>query len=291
METAPQKTRHHLWFGTRIFPQYLRAKGRGRRIRSVLAGAGPHRESGQDCKSNFPSTTFPGRGRLCGNQRSVVAFSPSRGNISPLTHFLSRRGGRGGTVLEFPTKCQIMMMHDLIRHWEARRRAAARHSPALSPHPSALTVTLTREAGTEGPTVGQEVGTRLGWPVYDHALLERIAQEMGLRTTLLESVDEKRHGTWLTEAFEALMAIPTVNESAYVQHLIKTILALGVHGECVIVGRGAGHILPPETTLRSASHCASTIPHRVGKPKNRRFHGGSNSVGENRGSGTNGFYP
>jgi cytidylate kinase len=28
------------------------------------------------------------------------------------------------------------------------------------------------------------------------------------------------------------------------------VLALGVHGECVVVGRGASMILPPETTLR-----------------------------------------
>jgi len=28
------------------------------------------------------------------------------------------------------------------------------------------------------------------------------------------------------------------------------VLLLGVHGECVIVGRGAGHILSPATTLR-----------------------------------------
>jgi len=141
------------------------------------------------------------------------------------------------------------MMHDLVRHWEARRRAVAQQ--ALSPpHPTALTVTLAREAGTGGMAVGQAVGSRLGWPVYDHALLERIAQEMGLRTKLLESVDEKHRVTWLAEAFESFMAVPSVSESAYVQHLVKTILALGLHGECVIVGRGAGHILPPETTLR-----------------------------------------
>ncbi len=33
-------------------------------------------------------------------------------------------------------------------------------------------------------------------------------------------------------------------------HLVETVLALGVHGECVIVGRGAAFILPAETTLR-----------------------------------------
>jgi cytidylate kinase len=44
--------------------------------------------------------------------------------------------------------------------------------------------------------------------------------------------------------------VPQVSESAYVRHLIQTILSLSVHGSCVIVGRGAAHILPPVTTLR-----------------------------------------
>ena len=41
-----------------------------------------------------------------------------------------------------------------------------------------------------------------------------------------------------------------VSELAYVRHMTQTILSLGVHGDCVIVGRGAAHILPKETTLR-----------------------------------------
>ena|SRR5438132_6144153 len=37
---------------------------------------------------------------------------------------------------------------------------------------------------------------------------------------------------------------------SYVRHLTQTLLSLATHGDCVIVGRGAGHILPHETTLR-----------------------------------------
>jgi len=42
-----------------------------------------------------------------------------------------------------------------------------------------------------------------------------------------------------------------VSESAFVRNLIETVLALGAHGECIIVGRGAAQILPAETTLRA----------------------------------------
>jgi len=64
-------------------------------------------------------------------------------------------------------------------------------------------------------------------------------------------VDERRV-SWLLEAFEALiMPTPYASEGAYVRRLVKTVLALGSHGECVIVGRGSAFILPAETTLRA----------------------------------------
>jgi cytidylate kinase len=147
------------------------------------------------------------------------------------------------------------MVDNAVRHWEARRQAARQQGPALKSG-RALTIALSREVGTLGTAAAQEVGRRLGWQVYDHELLERIAQEMGVRAALLESVDERQQG-WLTESISALLTphfggkpSAVVCETVYVRRLIETILALGIHGECVIVGRGAAFILPRETTLR-----------------------------------------
>ena len=39
-------------------------------------------------------------------------------------------------------------------------------------------------------------------------------------------------------------------ESAYVRHLIETLLTLAMHGKCIIVGRGANVVVPSETVLR-----------------------------------------
>jgi cytidylate kinase len=128
------------------------------------------------------------------------------------------------------------------RHWQERHRPGG---PGTAP----LTIALERQAGAPGTSVAQEVGRRLGWPVYDHELLEQIARESGLRVSLLESVDERRQ-SWLTEAFQSFAEVPQVTENTYVRHLAQTILSLGAHGSCIIVGRGAGQILPPANTLR-----------------------------------------
>jgi cytidylate kinase len=132
------------------------------------------------------------------------------------------------------------------QHWQQRREAARRGTTEVA---SGLTIALSRESGTSGSSVAHELGARLGWPVYHHELLERIAQEMGLRVSLLETIDEKRQ-SWLRESLEAFSSVPSVSESAYVSHVIETILSLGAHGECIIVGRGAAQILPAQTTLR-----------------------------------------
>jgi hypothetical protein len=148
------------------------------------------------------------------------------------------------------------MVEQSCRSWEMQRVAAAarRDLPPQVSH--AFSVAISREAGTMGSPVGVEVGKLLNWHVYDRELLEKIADEMGLRASLLESVDERQQN-WFRESVQAQLAslmaggaAPWASESKFVHRLVETVLALGVHGECVIVGRGAAFILPAETTLR-----------------------------------------
>jgi cytidylate kinase len=131
------------------------------------------------------------------------------------------------------------------RHWQAQRKMEAiPEAPPLSA-PAPFTIALSREAGANGTAVARAVAEKLGWPVYDRELLQRIADDMGLHASLLESVDEKRV-SWLQEITSASQ----VSAAGYVRRLIETVLSLGRLGACVIVGRGAAQILPPETTLR-----------------------------------------
>jgi cytidylate kinase len=143
-----------------------------------------------------------------------------------------------------------MLVDQACRHWERRRQAAQKTGAERAVRP--FSIAIAREAGSGATAIAQEVGRRLGWPVYDRDLVDHIAKEMGLRAGLLESLDE-RHTSWMSEAmqqFLATTATPYVGESNYVRHVAETILALGTHGECVIVGRGSAMILREETTLR-----------------------------------------
>jgi cytidylate kinase len=135
------------------------------------------------------------------------------------------------------------------REWQAQLKRETRAGIPLVRSPPAFTIALSREAGASGSLVARAVGERLGWLVYDRELVEHVAADMGVRASLLDTLDEKHRG-WVLECLEAVASAPAVSEGAYVRHLVQTLLSLGAHGKCVIVGRGAAQVLPPGVTLR-----------------------------------------
>jgi cytidylate kinase len=112
-----------------------------------------------------------------------------------------------------------------------------------------MTIAISREVGARGSEVACEVGKRLGWKVYDRELLEQIAADMHVRVNLLESVDERRVN-WLEGFAESFLLGMKVSENSYAKHLIETMVGLAARGHCVIVGRGAAHLLPLTSMLR-----------------------------------------
>jgi cytidylate kinase len=134
------------------------------------------------------------------------------------------------------------------QHWMAGLTAEA-HESTGQPRPPEFTVAISRQHGANGTTIATKLGERLNWPVYDRELLNHIAKEEGLNAKLVESADERRVGLleWYLQGFSPNT---TLGQDAYVHFLVKTLLALAVHGECILVGRGAAQLLPAETTLR-----------------------------------------
>jgi cytidylate kinase len=133
-------------------------------------------------------------------------------------------------------------LHSQTRQDEA---STSRREPTIVP----LTVAITREAGTDAGQVATQLGKRLGWPVYDRELLNRIAGEMGTRARVLESLDEKR-SSWLLTLFEAFASTTPITAGAYADHLARVAFALAASGECILIGRGTAQFLPAESTLR-----------------------------------------
>jgi cytidylate kinase len=138
------------------------------------------------------------------------------------------------------------------QHWQERQSDDAT--------PRQYTIALSRLAGTHGTAIAREVADRLHWPIYDSELLQRIADEMGVRRSLVESVDERRVD-WVNETMSALFNVPRVTDAAFFRQLLQTLFSLAAHGNCVIVGRGAAVALPLASTLRV--RVVAPLEHRI----------------------------
>ena len=134
-----------------------------------------------------------------------------------------------------------------IEHWR-RHQAQTKAGSDSGVQAPRLTVAFSREAGSGGTRIAQELAEKLNWPVYDRELVERIANDAGLSTEVVERVDEHR-SSFITETLEAFVGASTIGGAGYAHRLAQTLAALGAHGECVIVGRGAAAVLPRDKTL------------------------------------------
>jgi cytidylate kinase len=133
-----------------------------------------------------------------------------------------------------------------------QRRVRLTEPIPIDPHaapPLPSTIALSREAGANGHAIARAAGERLGWAVYDRELVTLLAEHMGVGTELLEDLDEKR-ANWLRECLQGFRTSHTPGQSSYIHVLVKVLLALAAHGQCVIVGRGAAQVLPLTSTLR-----------------------------------------
>jgi cytidylate kinase len=150
------------------------------------------------------------------------------------------------------------------QHWSARHGHTV---DTAGTNPDRFTIAISRETGTYGAAIAREIGDRLGWPVYDRELLQRIADDIGVHRKLLDSVDERQE-SWLSECVSRLFAVPEVNQTVYFRRLIETLLSLATHGECVIVGRGATQVLPSASTLRV--RVVAPLEHRIAAVQRER---------------------
>jgi cytidylate kinase len=109
-------------------------------------------------------------------------------------------------------------------------------------------LTVSREKGAGGSAVARLVGKRLGWPVFDHEIVDEIAQKAHVRRQLIESLDE--HDRERIEDVISQMVTPEdIGTSGYLGYLKQVVLTLGHQGDVILVGRGARFILPEQFGL------------------------------------------
>lgn len=117
-------------------------------------------------------------------------------------------------------------------------------------------ITISRQFGSGGRTVGKETALKLGIPCYDQELIEKIAEESGFaKEYIAEKSENVSRSSWLAAAFSntGMNSISTQDYLWDAQR--KCILELAQKESCVIVGRCADYI------LRNQADCLTVFIH------------------------------
>ena len=109
-------------------------------------------------------------------------------------------------------------------------------------------ITISRQFGSGGRTVGHLVADKLGIPFYDKELVEHIALESGFAPHFVEEHGEHAPGKSIFSYAFASHGVPGVMNGLSTADFLwniqcSTILQLAEKGPCVIVGRNADYIL------------------------------------------------
>lgn len=131
------------------------------------------------------------------------------------------------------------------QHGFRGEREAPSDRPLL---PQALTVAVSRESGSRGILIAKRVAKQLKWPFYDQETLEYTAQEGHLTQQIFNQLTEPQMD-WVEQRLEQLVASKGISDNQAIHQLARVVLAIGVRGEAVILGRGAGCLLPSPSTL------------------------------------------
>ena len=123
-------------------------------------------------------------------------------------------------------------------------------------------ITIGREFGSGGRTIGKEVADRLGIPCYDHELIDRLAEESGLSKEYITNESEyASHSSWTAAAFSSVRSFGVPSNQDYLWAIQRRIiLELGQKENCVIVGRCADAILEGSADLLKAK-CLKVFIH------------------------------
>ena len=106
-------------------------------------------------------------------------------------------------------------------------------------------ITVSREFGSGGRTIGREVAERLGIPCYDQEIIEKIAEESGFSKEYIEDKGEyANHKSWFANAFASSGTSHSASNQDYLWVLQRRVICdLASKGPCVIIGRCADYIL------------------------------------------------
>ncbi|HOJ61893.1 MAG TPA: cytidylate kinase-like family protein [bacterium] len=133
-----------------------------------------------------------------------------------------------------------------VRRWmqdrEFQERALREHRETLRLCEAKPVVTVSRQRGSRGHELAKLLAHELNYGLFDHTIVNYIADHIGVRSELIESLDE-RNRSELELWIQGMLSGKIFSHDNYIHALIEVIKTVFLQGGVVIVGRGANYIL------------------------------------------------
>jgi cytidylate kinase len=135
------------------------------------------------------------------------------------------------------------IIEDQVHRWQIQQKETP-EKKAVVP-----VVTVSREPGSGGRIVAQNLAAKLGFEVFHQEVLHEMAKRAEISNQLLATLDERGLSV-LEDWISSLVDDRHLWPDQYLRHLMNVIGTIGKHGRAVVVGRGANFVLPPEQRFR-----------------------------------------
>ncbi|MBB5182759.1 AAA family ATPase [Catenisphaera adipataccumulans] len=127
-------------------------------------------------------------------------------------------------------------------------------------------ITISREFGSGGRTIGKKVAEQLGIPCYDEELINRLAEASGMSEDFVKENSEYTvSGNWFANALAGRNMYGHSPQDDLWRIQSKIIYELAEKGPCVIVGRCADYL------LRGKADCLTVFIHADPKFRAKRI--------------------
>ena len=106
-------------------------------------------------------------------------------------------------------------------------------------------IAITRQPGCDGESIAKTLAKKLGLVLYDWEIVEQIAKDTHVSQQVVATLGEQLRSElddWLT----GFGGTTRLSSHEYLQCLRKVLFTIAIHGNAVILGRGANFLIPSE---------------------------------------------
>lgn len=133
------------------------------------------------------------------------------------------------------------IVEEQIKRWQSERKK--KYKKPIRP-----VITLSRLPGAGSQILAQSLADELKIDFFDSEIVEKIAKDSKVSEKIVQTLDEQDRS--IVEDWVQLLGKNHMWAYEYLEHLTQAVNSIGAHGHALIVGRGAGFILPTEVSLR-----------------------------------------